>query len=147
MPRPPSERRGYSPGGNSAGADPNGRAAALLLKLWFRIPPGAWKPVSYEWCALSGRGLCVGLITRPEESRRLLCVVVCDLETSWMKRLWPTRGLWRQKQTNKVARPEADQSPPSSAKGKNIPSWRVQGQICLQFDKEQFCDFIGHEGI
>jgi hypothetical protein len=31
---------------------------------------------------LSGRGLCDGLITRPEESSRLWCVVVCDLETS-----------------------------------------------------------------
>jgi len=31
---------------------------------------------------LSGRGLCDELITRPEESYRLLCVVVCDLETS-----------------------------------------------------------------
>ena len=29
---------------------------------------------------LSGRGLCDGLITRPEESYRLWCVVVCDLE-------------------------------------------------------------------
>jgi hypothetical protein len=33
---------------------------------------------------LSGRGLCDGLITRPEESYRLWCVVVCDLETSRM---------------------------------------------------------------
>jgi len=31
---------------------------------------------------LSGRGLCDELITRPEESYRLCCVVVCDLETS-----------------------------------------------------------------
>jgi hypothetical protein len=31
---------------------------------------------------LSGRGLCNELITRPEESYRLWCVVVCDLETS-----------------------------------------------------------------
>ena len=31
---------------------------------------------------LSGRGLCDELITRSEESYRLLCVVVCDLETS-----------------------------------------------------------------
>jgi len=30
---------------------------------------------------LSGRGLCDELITRPEESYRLCCVV-CDLETS-----------------------------------------------------------------
>jgi len=33
---------------------------------------------------LSGRGLCDELITRPEESNRLCCVVVCDLETSRM---------------------------------------------------------------
>ena len=31
---------------------------------------------------LSGRVLCDGLITRPEESYRLWRVVVCDLETS-----------------------------------------------------------------
>jgi hypothetical protein len=29
---------------------------------------------------LTGRGLCNELITRPEESYRLWCVVVCDLE-------------------------------------------------------------------
>jgi len=33
---------------------------------------------------LSGRGLCDELMTRPEESYRLCCVVVCDLETSRM---------------------------------------------------------------
>ena len=33
-----------------------------------------------ECCVLSGRGLCDELITRPEESYRLRCVVVCDLE-------------------------------------------------------------------
>jgi len=31
---------------------------------------------------LSGRGLCNELITRPEESYRLCCIVVCDLKTS-----------------------------------------------------------------
>ena len=31
---------------------------------------------------LSGRSLCDELITRPEESYRLWCVVACDLETS-----------------------------------------------------------------
>jgi len=36
--------------------------------------------------------LCDELITRPEESYRLWCVVVCDLETSWMRKLWPTGG-------------------------------------------------------
>ena len=33
---------------------------------------------------LSGRGLCDELITHPEESYRLCCAVVCDLETSRM---------------------------------------------------------------
>jgi hypothetical protein len=36
--------------------------------------------VCCECCVLSGRGLCDQLITRPEESYRLWCVVVCDLE-------------------------------------------------------------------
>ena len=31
---------------------------------------------------LSGRGLCDELITHPEESYRLCCIVVYDLETS-----------------------------------------------------------------
>ena len=71
-------------------------AAARLLKLWVRIPPVAWMSVCCECCVLSGRGLCDELITRPEESYRLWCVVVCDLETSWMRRPWPTGGLLRQ---------------------------------------------------
>jgi len=41
---------------------------------------------------LSGRGLCDGLITRPEESYRLWCVVVCNLETSRMRGPWPALG-------------------------------------------------------
>ena len=56
--------------------------AACLLRSWVRIPPRAWMPVCCECCVLSGRGLCDELITRPEESYRLCCVVVCDLETS-----------------------------------------------------------------
>jgi hypothetical protein len=36
--------------------------------------------VCCESWVLSGRGLCDKLITRPEESYRLWCVVVCDLE-------------------------------------------------------------------
>jgi len=47
---------------------------------------------------LSGRGLCDELITRPEDSYLLWCVVVCDLETSWVWRLWLTGGLSCQKQ-------------------------------------------------
>jgi len=63
-----------------------------LLKLWVRILPGAWKSVCCECCVLSGGGLCDGLVTRPEESYRMWCVVVCDLETSRMRRPWPTGG-------------------------------------------------------
>ena len=33
-----------------------------------------------ECCLLSGRGLCDGPITRPEESCRLWCVIVWDIE-------------------------------------------------------------------
>jgi hypothetical protein len=54
-------------------------AAVRLLRLWLRIPPRAWMPVCW---VLSDRGLCDGLITRPEESYRLWRVVVCDHETS-----------------------------------------------------------------
>ena len=77
-------------------------AAARLLGLWVRIPPGAWTFVCCECCVLSGRGLCDELTTRPEESYRLWCVVVCDLETSLMRRPWPTGGCCaNKKQTNK----------------------------------------------
>jgi hypothetical protein len=41
---------------------------------------------------LSGRGLCDGLITRPEESYRLWCVIVYDLGTSRMRRLKLRKG-------------------------------------------------------
>ena len=56
--------------------------AAHLLRSWVRIPPGAWIFFCCECRVLSGRGLCDELITCPEESYRLWCVVVCDLETS-----------------------------------------------------------------
>jgi len=61
--------------------------AARLLRLWVGIPPGVWLLICCECCVLQGRGLCDELITRPEESYRLWCVVVCALETSWMRRI------------------------------------------------------------
>ena len=67
-------------------------AAARLLRSWVRIPPGAWMFVCCEYCVLSGRGICDELFTHPEESYRLWCVVVCDLETSRMRRPWPALG-------------------------------------------------------
>jgi hypothetical protein len=56
---------------------------------------GAWMFVCCECCVLSGRGLCDGLITRPQDSYRLWRVVVCDQETSKTKRLKPVTGLWK----------------------------------------------------
>jgi hypothetical protein len=50
--------------------------------------------VCRECCVLSGRGLCDGLITHPEESYRLWRVV-CDQETSKTRRLKPATGLWK----------------------------------------------------
>ena len=70
--------------GDSRAARSQQGRAARLLRSWFRIPPGAWIFVYCECRVLSGRGLCDELITRPEESYRLCCVVVCDLETSRM---------------------------------------------------------------
>jgi hypothetical protein len=56
-----------------------------------------------DCCVLPGRGLCDELITRPEESYILWCVVVCGLETSWIRRLWPTGGCRaKNKQTNSM---------------------------------------------
>jgi hypothetical protein len=52
-------------------------------------PNGEWMSASCDCCVLSGRGLCVGLITRPEQSYRVWCVLVW----SWSKtvrRAWPT---------------------------------------------------------
>jgi len=60
--------------------------------------------VCCECCVMSGRGFCDELITRTKESDRLWCVVLCDLETSWMRRPWPTGGCCgkRKKERKKV---------------------------------------------
>jgi len=56
--------------------------------------------VSCECCALSGRGLCDEPITSPEEFYRVWCVVVCDPQTSRMRRPWPASG--RSTKRNKI---------------------------------------------
>jgi hypothetical protein len=66
-----------------------GSAAARLLRLWFRFPPGSWMFVACEYYVLSGRGLCDEMICRPEESCRMWCVDLCDLETSRVRRPCP----------------------------------------------------------
>jgi hypothetical protein len=40
--------------------------------------PWARMPVTCECCGLSRKGLCVGLITRPEESYRVWCAWMCS---------------------------------------------------------------------
>jgi hypothetical protein len=64
-------------------ADPIGRAVwgvGLRPLVWwdygFEFRQGAWLIFSCEWCVLSGRDFCVGLITRPEEFYRKWCVWV-----------------------------------------------------------------------
>ena len=57
--------------------------------------------VCCEGCVLSGRGLCDELITRPEESYRLWCVVVGDLENLVNEEARVHRGLSRQERKKK----------------------------------------------
>ena len=58
--------------------------------------------VCFECCVLSGRGLCDGLITHPQESYRLWCAVVCDVESSKMRRPWPALGWSPIKKSHKI---------------------------------------------
>jgi len=83
-------------------------AVAVRSKAWVcgRSPaeivgsnPTGGTDVCCDCCVVSGRGLCDELITRPEESYRLWCVVVCGLKTSCKRRPWP-RGVVAPK-TNK----------------------------------------------
>jgi len=80
--------------------------AARLLRLRVGIPPGAWRLICCEYCVLcvvccvlSARGLSVVSVvccqlevsatswSLVQRSPTDWCVVVCDLETSWMRRL------------------------------------------------------------
>jgi hypothetical protein len=79
-------------------------AAARLLGLRVRIQPGAWIFVCCECCMLSSRGLCDVLITHPEKSCRMWCVVVCDLENTVNEEALAQWGLWCQKFKKNVER-------------------------------------------
>ena len=82
-------------------------------------PTGERMFVCFECCVLSGRGLCEELITRPEESYRLWCVVVCDLET--------TKHLVNQEEA------KADQR--AMAPREKICSWKEK-------ERENFCNLL-----
>ena len=59
--------------------------------------------MSCERCVLTGRGLCDKLITRPEQSYRLWCVVVCDLENLVNEEALTHWGLLQKKWLEKSA--------------------------------------------
>jgi hypothetical protein len=71
-----------------------GSTAARLLGSWVRIPPGAWMSVSCECCVLSGRGLCDGLVIRPEKSYLVWCVYCVWSWNLEMTRPRPPKGCW-----------------------------------------------------
>jgi len=53
--------------------------------------PAGSMDVCFECCVLSGRGLCDGLITRPDESHQVcVCVCVCVCVSEFDR--WPIRG-------------------------------------------------------
>jgi hypothetical protein len=85
-------------------ADPSGQAGLRPLACWdygFESSRGHMS-VPCECCVLSGRSLCVGLITLPEDPYRVscsvcvcvcVCVSKCDCEASIMRKPWPRRVL------------------------------------------------------
>jgi hypothetical protein len=73
-------------------------AAAGLLELRVRISLGARLFVFCECCVLSGRGLCVGLITRPVESYRVWCVWMWSWSLDNVEALGPLESVapWKE---------------------------------------------------
>ena len=94
---------------------------ALRSKAWVcgRSPagimgsnPAEGMHVCCECCVLSGGCLCDELITRPEESSRVWCVVVWDQQSFWTRRPWVALGrsatwggLYLARSTNLTAQP------------------------------------------
>ena len=66
-------------------------------------PAEVWMFVCCECCVLSGKGLSDGPIPRSEDSYRLWCVTVCDLQISSMKWPWPALGCFARKNKVKYA--------------------------------------------
>jgi len=52
-------------------------------------PTGGMDVCVIECFVLLGKGLCIGLITRPEECYRVWGVYECDREASTVRRPWP----------------------------------------------------------
>jgi hypothetical protein len=87
--------------------------------------------VCCKCCVSSGRGLCDGLIPRPEESYRLWCAFVCDLETSKMRRLKSTSGLWKPvKEKYECPGCSLMQCSPVAEHRRFVRSWSLQFHNC-----------------
>ena len=97
-------------------------AAARLLELWVRTPPGTWVTVSRECCMLS-RALCVGTITRPERSYLEWCVSVwwCVLDNENAMAHW--RLLLHKKIYLILWSPSNSMSKLHSVFGTCLPQW------------------------
>ena len=74
-----------------------------------QIPSGAWMFAPCWFCVLSGTGLCIGLIIRPEDSYRVWCI----------------RRMWLRNQVSRGHDPEKSQS----ATGRN--NWLLNTLITL----------------
>ena len=110
-----------------------GSAAARLLWLWFRIPPGAWSFVSCECCVLSGRGFCDGLITCPEEFYRVWCV-------QWVWSRSSIRGRQDPKfsQSAKGIKKSPNNKEWSLPSKKNVLSSHIWKKVCLLWGRNWF---------
>jgi hypothetical protein len=75
-------------------ADSSGRgfAAARLLRLCVRNPPGAWVCVSCECLCCQVEVSATGWSLVQRSPTECLCVTECDHEASIMRRPWPTGG-------------------------------------------------------
>jgi hypothetical protein len=77
-----------------------GSAAARLLAVWVRTPPKTWMFASSERCVLSGRGLCIRMITF---SGGVLPSVLCVWVWSWSLKNkedlahWSCCAMWGEK--------------------------------------------------
>jgi hypothetical protein len=78
--------------GQKAKSGQSGQRSTDKIERTKRIPPVGSIFVSCECCVMSGTGPCDGPIPRPEETYRLWCVILCDLQTSRMRRPWIAWG-------------------------------------------------------
>jgi hypothetical protein len=136
-------------------------ATARLLRLGVRIPPRARMSLSCECCVLSGKGVFEELIARPEESYQL-CWVVCDLDTSRMRRPWPGRGrsaVWYKEAEEKAERGfffglnrdvmtwrcDVGWSYPDISKERRVSILRVKQSKSSKFETKSYRRFVHYE--